>query len=174
MEYDTVASYWVVFGPVGPRRRTADAQRRRCRPRSRLTSTSTSTSARTTGTGWSCATAVAQKFRAERRLYLRARRGDQRQLAAEGPLFSGESAVEAYLPSQKIWIAVAVTYQPEAFDGTAGAYDNVADQLWRQIGIQLPPTDPRRRGDRGTSTAASTMMSPGGWFDADGQPSCRT
>ena len=60
----------------------------------------------------------------------------------QDPLFSGESAVEAYLPSQKIGIAVAVTYEPEAFDGTTGAYDNVADQLWRQIGIQLAPTDP--------------------------------
>jgi CubicO group peptidase (beta-lactamase class C family) len=60
----------------------------------------------------------------------------------QDPLFSGESAVAAYLPSQKIGIAVAVTYEPEAFDGTTGAYDNVADQLWRQIGIQLAPTDP--------------------------------
>ena len=60
----------------------------------------------------------------------------------QDPLFSGESAVEAYLPSQKIGIAVAVTYEPEAFDGTTGAYENVADQLWRQIGIQLAPTDP--------------------------------
>ena len=57
-------------------------------------------------------------------------------------MFSGESAVEAYLPSQKIWIAVAETYQPEAFNGTTGAYDNVVDQLWRQTGIQLAPTDP--------------------------------
>jgi hypothetical protein len=32
----------------------------------------------------------------------------------QDPLFSGESAVEAYLPSQKMVIAVAVTYEPEA------------------------------------------------------------
>ena len=49
-------------------------------------------------------------------------------------MVSGESAVEAHLPSQKIGIAVAVTCQPEAFDGTTGAYHNVADQLWRQTG----------------------------------------
>ena len=60
----------------------------------------------------------------------------------QDPLFLGESAVEAYLPTQKIGIAVAVTYQPEAFDGTTGGYDNVADQLWRQIGIRVAPTDP--------------------------------
>ncbi len=59
----------------------------------------------------------------------------------QDPLFSEESAVEAYLPAQQIGIAVAVTYQPET-DGTTGGYDNVADQLWRQIGIQLAPTDP--------------------------------
>ncbi|GAA3102348.1 serine hydrolase domain-containing protein [Pseudonocardia yunnanensis] len=60
----------------------------------------------------------------------------------QDPLFSGESAVEAYLPSQKIAIAVAVTYQPEAFDPTTGAYSNVADKLWRQIAAQVAPSDP--------------------------------
>jgi hypothetical protein len=60
----------------------------------------------------------------------------------QDPLFSGESAVEAYLPSQKVAIAVAVTYDPEAFDSTTGAYNNVADQLWRQIALQVAPSDP--------------------------------
>lgn len=60
----------------------------------------------------------------------------------QDPLFSGESAVEAYLPSQKVAIAVAVTYEPEAFDATTGAYDNLADQLWRQIAVQVVPSDP--------------------------------
>jgi CubicO group peptidase (beta-lactamase class C family) len=60
----------------------------------------------------------------------------------QDPLFSGESAVDAYLPSQKIAIAVAVTYLPDAFDTTSGAYKNVADKLWREIAAQLAPTDP--------------------------------
>jgi CubicO group peptidase (beta-lactamase class C family) len=60
----------------------------------------------------------------------------------QDPLFSGESAVEAYLPSQKIAIAVAVTYLPEAFDPATGAYTNVADKLWRQIAAQVAPSDP--------------------------------
>ena len=58
------------------------------------------------------------------------------------PLFSGESAVEASLPSQKVGIAVAVTDEPEAFDATAGSYANLADQLWQQIGIAVVPDDP--------------------------------
>ena len=60
----------------------------------------------------------------------------------QDPLFSGESAVDAYLPSQEVAIAVAVTYQPAAFDPTTGEYKNVADQLWRQIGAVVAPTDP--------------------------------
>lgn len=60
----------------------------------------------------------------------------------QDPLFSGESAVEAYLPSQKVSIAVAVTYDPEAFDSTTGAYSNVAEQLWREIALQVAPSDP--------------------------------
>jgi CubicO group peptidase (beta-lactamase class C family) len=60
----------------------------------------------------------------------------------QDPLFSGESAVEAYLPSQKVAIAVTVTYLPEAFDPTTGAYMNVADKLWRQIAAQVAPSDP--------------------------------
>ena len=36
----------------------------------------------------------------------------------QDPLFSGESAVEAYLPSQKVAIAVPVTHDPESFDST--------------------------------------------------------
>jgi CubicO group peptidase (beta-lactamase class C family) len=60
----------------------------------------------------------------------------------QDPLFYGESAVDAYLPSQKVAIAVAVTYQPAAFDATTGAYSNVADQLWREIGAVVAPNDP--------------------------------
>jgi CubicO group peptidase (beta-lactamase class C family) len=60
----------------------------------------------------------------------------------QDPLFSGESAVAAYLPSQKAAIAVAVTYTPEAFDPTTGAYQNLADRLWRAVAAEVVPTDP--------------------------------
>src|SRR3954462_4794390 len=54
----------------------------------------------------------------------------------QNPLFSGEAAVEAYLPSQRVAIAVVVTYQPEAF-GDQGNYRNEADTLFRRIAKEL-------------------------------------
>lgn len=58
----------------------------------------------------------------------------------QNPMFAGESAVEAYLPAQKTAIAVAVTYQPEAFDAQ-GNYRNEAETLFRKIGAELAPND---------------------------------
>ena len=58
----------------------------------------------------------------------------------QNPLMSGYSAVEAYLPSQKIAIAVANTYLPEAFDDQ-GNYTNAADTLFRKIGAVMAPDD---------------------------------
>jgi CubicO group peptidase (beta-lactamase class C family) len=58
----------------------------------------------------------------------------------QNPLFAGEAGVAAYLPSKKISIAVAVTYQPEAFDDQ-GNYVNAADTLFRRIGAELAPDD---------------------------------
>jgi CubicO group peptidase (beta-lactamase class C family) len=58
----------------------------------------------------------------------------------QNPLLSGYAAVEAYLPAQKIAIAVAVTYLPEAFDDQ-GDYPNAADTLFRKIGAVLAPDD---------------------------------
>lgn len=58
----------------------------------------------------------------------------------QNPLFSGYAALAAYLPSQKIAIAVAVTYLPEAFDDQ-GNYENAADTLFRKIGAVLAPDD---------------------------------
>ncbi len=65
----------------------------------------------------------------------------------QNPLFAGEAAVMAYLPSRKIAVAVAVTYEPEAFDDE-GSYVNSADTLFRRIGAELapehaPPTPPK-------------------------------
>ena len=58
----------------------------------------------------------------------------------QNPLMSGYAAVAAYLPSQKIAIAVATTYLPEAFDDQ-GNYENAADTLFRRIGAELAPDD---------------------------------
>jgi CubicO group peptidase (beta-lactamase class C family) len=60
----------------------------------------------------------------------------------QDPLFSGESAVDAYLPSEDVAIAVAVTYEPAAFDPTTGAYTNAADQLWREVAATVVPNNP--------------------------------
>src|SRR6266581_7242478 len=58
----------------------------------------------------------------------------------QNPLLGGYSATEAYLPSKKIAIAVAVTYTPEAFD-SQGNYRNSSDTLFRLIGKFLAPDD---------------------------------
>jgi len=59
----------------------------------------------------------------------------------QNPLLDGYSATEAYLPSKKIAIAVAVTFAPEAFD-SQGNYPNSSDTLFRLIGTYLAPDDP--------------------------------
>lgn len=58
----------------------------------------------------------------------------------QNPQFSGYAGIEAYLPTQKISIAVAATYLPEAFDDQ-GDYPNAADTLFRKIGAVLAPDD---------------------------------
>ncbi len=58
----------------------------------------------------------------------------------QGPLLAGYGATEAYLPSQQIAIAVAVTFAPDAFDAQ-GAYANASDSLFRSIGSYLAPND---------------------------------
>jgi hypothetical protein len=58
----------------------------------------------------------------------------------QNPLFYGYAAVNAYLPSEKIAIAVAVTYEEAAFD-SEGDYHNGGDALFRKIGAYLAPDD---------------------------------
>jgi CubicO group peptidase (beta-lactamase class C family) len=58
----------------------------------------------------------------------------------QNPMFAGYAATEAYLPSRKIAIAVAVTFAPEAFDD-AGDYRNEAEMLFRKIGAEVAPED---------------------------------
>src|SRR6266576_2860703 len=58
----------------------------------------------------------------------------------QNPLLGGTAAIEAYLPSKKIAIAVAVTFTPEAFD-SEGNYANSGDTLFRSIGAYMAPDD---------------------------------
>jgi len=59
----------------------------------------------------------------------------------QNPLFFGYAAVNAYLPKHKIGIAVAVTYEPEAF-GPDGSYTNGGQSISSMIGAYLAPDDP--------------------------------
>jgi hypothetical protein len=59
----------------------------------------------------------------------------------QDPLFSGEAGAFAYLASQKVSIALAITFAPSAFSAD-GSYTNEADRLWRQIGALVAPNDP--------------------------------
>jgi len=56
----------------------------------------------------------------------------------QNPLLGGLGAIEAYIPSKKIAIAVAVTFAPEAFD-SQGNYANSGDTLFRSIGAYMAP-----------------------------------
>ena len=59
----------------------------------------------------------------------------------QDPLLSGEGSTEAYLPSQKISIAIVLTLSPGAFDAQ-GNYSNLSDPLFRSIGKYMAPNDP--------------------------------
>jgi CubicO group peptidase (beta-lactamase class C family) len=58
----------------------------------------------------------------------------------QNPLFAGYGATEAYLPSKKIAIAVAVTFDPQAFNAQ-GTEPNSSVQLFQAIGAYLAPHD---------------------------------
>ncbi|MDQ2662218.1 MAG: beta-lactamase family protein [Actinomycetota bacterium] len=58
----------------------------------------------------------------------------------QNPELSGYSAAEAYLPSKKVAISVANTFEPGAFDAD-GIYDNSSDRLFRLIGAYVVPDD---------------------------------
>ncbi len=75
----------------------------------------------------------------------------------QNPLFYGYAAVNAYLPSQKIAVAVSVTFEEAAFDAD-GDYSNSADALFREIGAYLAPDDapPTRPAPAPSSTSTTT------------------
>ncbi len=59
----------------------------------------------------------------------------------QNPMLSGSAAAEGYLASQKLAVAVAVTFSENAFDAE-GNYTNQADDLWRRIGARIAPDNP--------------------------------
>ncbi len=59
----------------------------------------------------------------------------------ETPSYGGYAAAEAYLPAEKIAIAVAITFAPQAFDKDGG-WNNSSDPIFRAIGAYLAPNDP--------------------------------
>ncbi|MBF4573453.1 beta-lactamase family protein [Herbiconiux sp. VKM Ac-1786] len=64
----------------------------------------------------------------------------------QNPMFSGTAAVEAYLPGEDVALAVVVTFDESAFDGS-GAVGNRATDLFRLLAAELapqhaPPTRP--------------------------------
>jgi len=66
----------------------------------------------------------------------------------QNPLFGGYSAVEAYLPSREIAIAVATTFGEQSFDEIGNLkYGNVSDRLFREIAAILAPDDSPPRHD---------------------------
>ena len=85
----------------------------------------------------------------------------------QNPLLGGYAAIEGYLPSKKIAIAVAVTFAPEAFD-SQGNYHNSGDALFRSIGAYLapddapppPPSSPETSPSPDSAQAAPSLESP--------------
>lgn len=66
----------------------------------------------------------------------------------QNPLFGGYGAVEAYLPSKKIAIAVVTTYGEKSFDDK-GSYGNASTAIFKAIGTYLAPDKPPLIGNRG-------------------------
>jgi hypothetical protein len=66
------------------------------------------------------------------------------------PLCNGYSALEAYLPSQRIAISLVATFAEDAFDKTTGSYLNAAVPVFERIGAFLAPNDapPAAPGDQ--------------------------
>ena len=59
----------------------------------------------------------------------------------QDPLCNGYSALEAYLPSQRIAISLVVTFAEGEFNKTTGSYPNEAVPIFEQIGAKLAPND---------------------------------
>jgi CubicO group peptidase (beta-lactamase class C family) len=66
--------------------------------------------------------------------------GNRGQWLLQNPLFAGEAAIESYLPSRRISIAITTTFKPSAYNaqGNPSPYWQV---LWAKIGKVLAPHD---------------------------------
>ena len=58
----------------------------------------------------------------------------------QNPMFAGLRGRGGLPAAQKIAIAVAATFAPEAFD-EQGDYSNAAEALFREIGAEMAPDD---------------------------------
>ncbi|WP_296149078.1 MULTISPECIES: serine hydrolase domain-containing protein [unclassified Pseudonocardia] len=59
----------------------------------------------------------------------------------QNPLFGGYAGAYAYLPGQKVAIAVATTFEPEAFATPDAQPKNSADYIWRKVAAVIVPND---------------------------------
>ncbi len=59
----------------------------------------------------------------------------------QNPSLSGLSATEAYLPSEKLSIAVVITFKPAAFDADGNYQAYQSTQLFQQLGAHFAPDD---------------------------------
>jgi len=59
----------------------------------------------------------------------------------QNPLFAGYAAIESYLPSKRISVALAVTFDASSFD-SQGNYSSYWNKLYIKIGTVLAPHDP--------------------------------
>jgi hypothetical protein len=59
----------------------------------------------------------------------------------QNPLFGGYAAIESYLPSERVSIALALTFKPSTYD-YAGNVNGYWIKLYSQIGAVLAPSDP--------------------------------
>jgi CubicO group peptidase (beta-lactamase class C family) len=60
----------------------------------------------------------------------------------QNPLFAGHAAIESYLPSKRISIALAVTFKPSSYDYQGNVSNYWTSGLYSQIGKILAPRDP--------------------------------
>jgi CubicO group peptidase (beta-lactamase class C family) len=60
----------------------------------------------------------------------------------QNPLFGGYAAIESYLPSKRVSIALAVTFKPSSYDAQGNASSYWTAGLYAQIGKILAPHDP--------------------------------
>ena len=59
----------------------------------------------------------------------------------QNPLFGGYAAIESYLPSKRISIAMAVTFKPSSFDAEGNYSSYWSSNLYVKIATILAPHD---------------------------------